>query len=57
MASRNIYDLQHLFQAQSKVANDQHVRIVPTTWSGDGRKVVCVRPIEVHDPQHGLEFE
>ena len=50
-------DLQHLFQAKSKVANDQHVRIVPTSWSGNGGKVVCVRPIEVHDPQHGLEFE
>ena len=52
MYARYIYDLHHLFQAKSKVANDQHVRIVPTSWSGNGGKVVCVRPIEVHDPQH-----
>ena len=54
---KNISDLQHLLEAESKVANDQHVRIVPTSWSSNGSKVVCVRPIEVHDPQHGLEME
>ena len=56
MHSRNIYELHHLFQAKSKVANDQHVWIIPTPGSSNGGKVVCVRPIEVHDPQHGLEF-
>ena len=49
-------DLHHLFQAESKVANDQHVWIVPTSWSGNRGKVVCVCPIEVHNSQYRLEM-